>query len=40
MGNEIVEKILPGLPVIVALEVAIWATIVLLSIELISIFCY
>ena len=39
MGTEIVEKILPGLPVIVALEVAIWATIALLSIALIKIFC-
>lgn len=39
MGTEIVEKILPGLPVIIALEVAIWAAIALLSILLITAFC-
>lgn len=39
MGTEIVEKILPGLPVVLALEMAIWATIALLSIALIKIFC-
>lgn len=39
MGTEIVEKILPGLPVIIAQEAAIWATIALLSITLIKIFC-
>lgn len=39
MGTEIVEKILPGLPVIIVQEAAIWATIALLSIALIKIFC-
>jgi len=39
MGTEIVEKILPGLLVVLALEMAIWATIALLSIALIKIFC-
>lgn len=39
MGTEIIEKILPGLPLIIALEVAIWAAVALLSILLIKIFC-
>lgn len=39
MDTEIVEKILPGLPVIIAQEAAIWAAIALLSILLIKIFC-
>lgn len=39
MGTEIVEKILPGLPLIIMQKAAIFAAIALLSIELISIFC-
>lgn len=39
MGVDIIEKILPGLPVIIAQEAAIWAIIALLSIALIKIFC-
>lgn len=39
MGTDIIEKILPGLPVIIAQEAAIWATVALLSILLIKIFC-
>jgi len=39
MGTEIVEKILPGLPVVVVREVAILAAVALLSITLIKIFC-
>lgn len=39
MGTEIVEKILPDLPMIIAQEVAVWAAIALLSIALIKIFC-
>ena len=39
MGTEIVEKILPGLPVVLALEMAIWTAIALLSVLLIKIFC-
>lgn len=40
MGNDVIEKILPVLPMIIAREIAICAAIVLLSIELISIFCF
>lgn len=39
MGNDIIEKILPGLPVIIAQKVAIWTAIALLSMLLIKIFC-
>lgn len=39
MGSDIIGKILPGLPVIVALEVAIWAAVALLSVLMIKIFC-
>lgn len=39
MGTDIVKKILPGLPLIIALEVAILAAIALLSILLITAFC-
>lgn len=39
MGNDIIEKILPGLPVIIAQEAVIWSAIALLSIALIKIFC-
>jgi len=39
MGVDIIEKILPGLPVIIAQEAAIWAIIALISIALIKIFC-
>lgn len=40
MGTDIVEKILHGLPLIIAREVAIFATVAILSILLISIFCW
>ena len=40
MGNDVIGKVLPGLPMIIAREVAICAVIVLLSTELIFIFCY
>jgi len=39
MGTEIVEKILPGLPLIIAREVSILAAVALLSILLITAFC-
>lgn len=39
MGTDIIERILPGLPVIIAQEAAIWTAIALLSIALIKIFC-
>lgn len=39
MGNDIIEKILPGLPLIIAQEAAIWAAVALLSIMLIKVFC-
>ena len=39
MGNDLIIKVLPGLPLIIAREVAICAVIVMLSILLIKIFC-
>jgi hypothetical protein len=39
MGIDIIEKILPGLPLIIARDAAIFAVIALLIIDLISIFC-
>lgn len=39
MGTDIIEKILPGLPLIIAQEAAIWAAVALLSIALIKVFC-
>lgn len=40
MGSDIIRQVLPGLPLIIARDVAICAVIVLLSILLIKIFCY
>lgn len=39
MGSDIIRQVLPGLPLIIAREVAIYAVIVLLSVELIKVFC-
>jgi hypothetical protein len=39
MGTDIIEKILPGLLLIIAREAAIWVMVALLSILLIKIFC-
>lgn len=40
MGNDLIIKVLPGLPLIIAQRLAILSVIALLTIELISIFCY
>jgi hypothetical protein len=39
MGNEILEKILPCLPLVIAQETALWLAVAVLSILLINIFC-
>lgn len=39
MGTDILEKIIPALPQIIAQEAAIWAAVALLSIALIKLFC-
>lgn len=39
MGTDIIEKILPGLPLIIAQEAAIWAMAAIVSIAIIRIFC-
>jgi hypothetical protein len=39
MGADVIEKILPGLPLIIAQEAAMWAVVAIVSIAIIRIFC-
>lgn len=39
MGNDILKKIIPGLPLVIAKEIVTWLVIAILLIELIKFFC-